>query len=54
MNQMVVAAFGDTLCLADLDPIGGFVTGSLESILLNKGLQQIKRMMIDCYPVIGD
>ncbi len=54
VNQMIVTAFGDSFCLPDLDPIGGLITGALEPILFDKGLQQEKRVMIYGHPVIGD
>jgi hypothetical protein len=51
---MIMAAFGNTFGLADFDPVGGPVAGAFESALFDKGFQQIKRVMINADPVIGD
>ena len=53
VNQMIMTTFCDSFCLADSDPVGGLVAGTL-SALLDKGFQQVKGVMIDCHPVIGD
>jgi len=47
-------AFGDTFSLTDLYPIGGLVAGAFESALLDEGLQQVKGMVVNGHPIIGD
>ena len=51
---MIVTAFGDTFSLSDPDPIGGPVANAFESALLDEGLQQVKGMVVDGHPIIGD
>jgi len=51
---MIMPTFGDSFCLPDSDPIGGFVAGTFESALLDKGFQQIKWMLVNGHPVLGD
>jgi hypothetical protein len=52
MEQMIVSYFSRTLGLSGADSVGGFVADAFESILFNKSLEQVYRMMIDLEPVI--
>ena len=47
-------AFGDTFSLSDPDPIGSPVAGAFESALLDESLQQVKGMVVNGHPIIGD
>ena len=54
MEQVLIASFCSAFGLADTNPVGCLVAGALKSALLDKGLQEIQRMMIDSHPVVGD
>lgn len=54
VEQMVMTPLGGPFGLSDPDPVGGFITGSLESIFLNKGFKQINVMIIDFEPILRD
>jgi hypothetical protein len=42
---MIMTAFCRSLCLPDPDPVGCLVAGALKSALLDKGFQEIQRMI---------
>lgn len=42
------------LGLTDADPVGGFITGSLETVTFHKGFQEVKRVPVFGLPIGSD
>ncbi len=47
----VLTVSGSPFGIAQVDPVGGFVAGPLEAVLLNEGLQQEDGVIVLLYPV---